>query len=538
MAQTPERKAVDARLRTYVDRLSSYTDRRPGTVSMEGASKYLENQLRAMRIPGAKIENVRVGGVPAYLSIVIRGRSKSAPKLLGMAHADSRQSDYQSPSRQGAVDNAGGVAVWLELLARFRDRDSDGDVAVVFTFDEEQTRIGGSMAYGRLSKRGFSAANTVVVNVDGIGLSDPKHPQIVVAPSLGADSPDRRWWELLGGRLRAKGLRVETLEPERVHPHQITRNDAAHLARLYQTSGVTLRAPYALSDSETDPIFHSSNDTPDKVDFSILTATAEALAEAIDDYAAVRASGRKSEPLTLVSPVAIPEVADFTPKIVSAFQREGLLFDPTQGWPMSEDAADDVIRWMKFMLQRWPSVKNVWRGLTYPVSEKLPNDLFPYAVPLNQPLRSDSNFVDPRVGVFYRSRAEHLTLSLMLKLFPKATYSARDVKIHDSPVVFANERAVFLNDIVALMHTGDVSDAILIGRTGGKNPTSTMIDISQSHAARLAAMKQFFEEQGMSWRGSPYTKDKPLSHEVLVPYIKPAQPSPSRPAVRAMAAAA
>ena len=247
------------------------------------------------------------------------GSGKNAERAIVVgAHYDHLGQDGQRIYR-GADDNAAAVAILLEAARKVARGFTGGRRIVFVAFDAEESPYFRS---GDMGSEVF-AEETGVTHVDAMiamdlvghaigreGLPDPVRKSLFV---LGAEKGG------LGGFLRSReGLFLRRLDAEVVPP--LSDYDAYWRRR----------APFLFLTCGRSSVYHTPEDTPDRLDFAKMRATADFLAELVLDLGEnaprARYVDERDDPATVETILEIAGVlAPFAPQAgMAARLAEGL----------------------------------------------------------------------------------------------------------------------------------------------------------------------------------------------------------------------
>jgi Zn-dependent M28 family amino/carboxypeptidase len=294
-AAVPE-PSLASRLRTHVGAIASVEHNTATPAALEQAARYIENVLKTegytvrrqeYRAGGQMVRNIEV-------SIAnVAPKARPARIFIVGAHYDS------APGAPGANDNGSGTAAVLELARLLKDmRPSQGtEVKFVFFVNEEppwfQSDEMGSMQHARkLRDEDQHVEGTLVLETIG-WYSQQRHSQKLL-PGLEGRYPDVGNFIAFVGTLESSRLVQDALSAFRA----VSDLPAHGLAAPAYVQGVTLsdHSSYkhhgypAIMITDTAfmryPYYHTSEDTPDKLDYDSTARVVQGLARTIVALAA------------------------------------------------------------------------------------------------------------------------------------------------------------------------------------------------------------------------------------------------------------
>ena len=267
-----ERQVSERNLRDIVETLAAFPTRHTASRHLTEAAAWIEEQFRlAGQSDVSAFEFTKCGLTLRNVVCRTAAGSSGAPAVIVCAHFDSRMQDLSDADARapGADDNATGVAVLLEL-ARVLAASAD-PISVIFlaTSGEEQGLWGAAAYAAHVQKAGVAVR--FVLNLDEVGFPNTDR-DIVVERDLGNAVPDNdKPSQDLAARVAQAA--VDRLGV-RVKLGPIERSDYMPFeARGYVTMG--------LYESGTYPQYHTSDDTPDRVDYAYLRDMARVALAAI-----------------------------------------------------------------------------------------------------------------------------------------------------------------------------------------------------------------------------------------------------------------
>jgi hypothetical protein len=294
-AAVPE-PSLASRLHTHVSAIASGEHNTATPAALEQAARYIENVLKTegyairrqeYRAGGQKVRNIEV-------SIAnVAPKEKPARIFIVGAHYDS------APGAPGANDNGSGTAAVLELARLLKDmRPSQGtEVKFVFFVNEEppwfqSDEMGSTQHARKLRDEGQHVEGALVLETIGWYSQQRRSQQL--PPGFEGRYPDLGNFIAFVGTLESSRLVQDALSAFRA----VSDFPAHGLAAPAYVQGVTLsdhssykRHGYpAIMITDTAfmryPYYHTSEDTPDKLDYDSTARVVQGLARTIVALAA------------------------------------------------------------------------------------------------------------------------------------------------------------------------------------------------------------------------------------------------------------
>ena len=277
-ALTPTEQALASRLRAHVTAFASVERNTQHYEALESASQYLEAELTAAGFKVRREEFEAGGKVVRNLEVTIP--SKSAPGrsvVVVGGHYDS------APGTPGSNDNGTGAAAVLELAKSLKDvgETSKSDLILVLYTNEEPPYFHTSKMGSSVHAKGLIARNAnikAMLSLETMGYFSNEAGSQKYPWPLNQFYPDRgdfigfvattSDWRLV--RRVVQSFRQHTAFPSEgiAAPRRIPGIDfsdhSAYLDEGIPALMVTDTAPYRY------PYYHTSGDTPDKVNFDKL----------------------------------------------------------------------------------------------------------------------------------------------------------------------------------------------------------------------------------------------------------------------------
>ena len=281
-ALSPQESDLAERLRSHVAAIASRERNLEHPEAYEAAAAYLEGALAAAG-HAVRRQPFEVGGRPARnLEVEIAGSSPGAGVIVVGAHYDSV---HGSP---GANDNASGVAATLELARLMTDFKPRLAWRFVLFANEEPPSFHsdamGSAVYAR-SARQRGERIVAMFSLETLGFYSGAHGSQRYPFPLNLAYPDRGNFVAFVGNLSGGELVRETIAAFREHARLPSEGVAApgwlpgidwsdHWSfwrEGWPALMITDTAPYRY------PYYHTTHDTPDKVDYDSLARVVTSL---------------------------------------------------------------------------------------------------------------------------------------------------------------------------------------------------------------------------------------------------------------------
>jgi len=288
----PGEKALAGRLRGDVLAIASEPHNVAHPRALERSARYLEGRLAALGYPVAA-QRFQAGGIEVRnLEAVVEPARADSPTLVIGAHYDS------AGGAPGANDNATGAAALIELargLAPLRGR-SRLRLRLLWFVNEEppffQTETMGSLVYARAMKRSGERVEGMIA-LETLGFYSDAPGSQHYPPPLGALYPDRGDFVAFVGTTSSRAWVRHVVRDFRTVARFPSEGGTApaflqgidwsdHWS--FGKTGVpalmvTDTAPFRY------PFYHTSADTPDKVDFDRLARVAADLERMVRGWA-------------------------------------------------------------------------------------------------------------------------------------------------------------------------------------------------------------------------------------------------------------
>jgi hypothetical protein len=252
----------ESKLRQSVEGLSAFPTRHTASVHLPQVAKWVEDQFRSLGY--AQVSTFPFTPQDAVLNlmnIVCRkpGTDAAAPVRLVCAHFDCIMEQFSNNSARapGANDNASGVAVMLELARLLASVTLPDTIEFLATSGEEQGLWGATAYAASVQSNGTNVR--FVLNLDEVGFPN-SHRDVILERDLGNEVSTN---DLPSQQLAAAVAQAATDElniPVKLGP--IERSDYMPFEkRGYVAIGLFESGDYSA-------FYHTSKDTPDRVDFA------------------------------------------------------------------------------------------------------------------------------------------------------------------------------------------------------------------------------------------------------------------------------
>jgi Zn-dependent M28 family amino/carboxypeptidase len=253
--------AVDqARLAKTVKSLANFPTRHSLSPHNVEAARWLRDQFKAIGYRDVTLHDFTIEGQKRHNVVCTKKGSTNPGKyVLVGAHYDSRMSDLSDSSANapGADDNGSGSAALLELAHVFKTVDMPCSIQLVAFSGEEQGLLGSTAYVGAVHAQGLDLR--LMLNLDMIGhLDDARHRVIIVERDLGnAESANDAPSQAAADEMASTALEFTSLKPKLGPIYDSDYMPFEHFG--YVCIGV-------FDGAGNQPFYHSTTDTPDKVD--------------------------------------------------------------------------------------------------------------------------------------------------------------------------------------------------------------------------------------------------------------------------------
>jgi Zn-dependent M28 family amino/carboxypeptidase len=253
--------AVDPnRLAKDVIALADFRTRHSLSPNNLEAANWLRDQFLAIGYDDVTLHDFTIGGATRHNVVCTKkGAVTPGKHLLIGAHYDSRMSDLSDPASPapGSDDNGSGSAALVELARVLRAIDPPCSVRFVAFSGEEQGLIGSSAYAAAVHSQGLDLR--LMINLDMIGHPDhPTQPTIIVERDLGNAQPGNdAASQAAADVMAAAALTYTSLRPKLGPIYDSDYMSFEHFG--YACIG-------AFDGADRQAFYHSSTDTPDKVD--------------------------------------------------------------------------------------------------------------------------------------------------------------------------------------------------------------------------------------------------------------------------------
>jgi Zn-dependent M28 family amino/carboxypeptidase len=298
---TPQQRDLAQRLRQHVTEIGTQERNVQHYAQLEEAAQHIDKTLRdlgyavrqqVISTEAGPVRNLEVS-ITEEPAASARSTRKSRPLIVIGAHYDSA---IGSP---GANDNATGTAAVIELARMLKQATlpDDREIRLVLFVNEEapyfkSERMGSWVHAQALRERGKEVDAMLSLETLGYYSDEPKSQQY--PPPLDRHYPDTGNFIAFVGDIGSRTLVERAIASFRQHTRfpseglaappsfsEIYRSDHwAYRQFDYPAIMITDTAPYRY------PHYHTSDDTPDKVDFDRLARVVEGIRRVIEDLAA------------------------------------------------------------------------------------------------------------------------------------------------------------------------------------------------------------------------------------------------------------
>lgn len=292
-AMTPQEQALSSALKTHVEVLAAQIgERHLGLYDkLEQAAGYVESQLAAGGIQPKSLPYDLDAKRPRNIELELPGNKLKDEIVIIGAHYDSA---YGTPA---ANDNASGVAALIELARIMKDLPRERTIRFVAFVNEEppwfQSEDMGSMVYARACrKRGDNITGMLALETIGYYRDEPNSQSYPIS-ALGWFYPKRGNFIGFIGSTDSRDLVRRTVGSFRGS----TQFPCEGIAAPQSVPGVGWSDHWsfwktgypALMVTDTAPFryphYHSTQDTPDKIDYDRMARVVAGLARVIEDLA-------------------------------------------------------------------------------------------------------------------------------------------------------------------------------------------------------------------------------------------------------------
>ena len=252
--------AVDAALlANSVKSLAHFPTRHSLSPHNVEAAKWLRDQFVALGYTDVALHDFTIGGVTRHNVVCTKHGSTNPTKyILVGAHYDSRMSDLSdiTASAPGSDDNGSGSAALLELARVLKAVDTPCSIRFIAFSGEEQGLIGSTAYADSIHAVGLDVR--LMINLDMIGFpEDAAHPTIIVERDLGnAVAANDAASQADAGQMVVAAATYTSLKTK--------------LGPIYDSDYMPFEhygyvCVGAFDGADGQPFYHSTTDTPDKV---------------------------------------------------------------------------------------------------------------------------------------------------------------------------------------------------------------------------------------------------------------------------------
>jgi Zn-dependent M28 family amino/carboxypeptidase len=248
------------RLKADVEALAHFSTRHSLSPHNPEAASWLRDQFRAIGYADVAFHEFAVEGASRH-NVICTKKGTTAPTeyMLVGAHYDSRMSDLADSASPapGSDDNGSGSAALLELARVLRDIKTSRSILFAAFSGEEQGLVGSSAYAAALKAQALDLR--LMINLDMIGYRDASnHPTVIIERDLGNAQPSNdAASQAAGDTMATAALTYTSLSPKLGPIYDSDYMPFEHLG--YICIGV-------FDGADGQPFYHSTTDTPDKVD--------------------------------------------------------------------------------------------------------------------------------------------------------------------------------------------------------------------------------------------------------------------------------
>ncbi len=256
---------------------------------LDAARKYIAGQFESSGYQVKFHEYQLNGDIVANIAVELTGTSRPEEIIIVGAHYDA------VPGAPGANDNGSGVAAILELADRFRDKSFQRTVRfVAFVNEEPPNSMTGNMGSFVYAKNAEKENYNIIAmfSLETIGyFSDESGSQLYPIP-FNLFYPNKGNFIAFVSNLGSRGLVSNSIRSFRAHSTFPSEGIAApafvpgiswsdHWSfwkHGYPAIMITDTAPYRY------PAYHTSEDTPDKVDYEKMVYVVKGIEKMIQEF--------------------------------------------------------------------------------------------------------------------------------------------------------------------------------------------------------------------------------------------------------------
>src|SRR6185312_8776322 len=251
-----------SRLAASVSSLAAFPTRHSLSPHNVEAARWLRSEFLGLGYDEVSLHDFTVGGVVRHNVVCTKtGAADPTTFILIGAHYDSRMSDLDdaTAAAPGSDDDASGVTALLELARLLRPVSTGCSVQFLAFSGEEQGLVGSTAYAAAANAQGLNVR--LMINLDMIGHpEDPAHPTIIVERDMGNTQPGN---DAASQREAARMAAAATTYTSLL----------AKLGPIYDSDYMPFEhfgyvCIGAFDGADDQPFYHSTTDTPDKVDRS------------------------------------------------------------------------------------------------------------------------------------------------------------------------------------------------------------------------------------------------------------------------------
>ncbi len=256
---------------------------------LDAARKYIAGQFEASEYQ-VKFHEYQINGdTVANIAVALTGTSRPEEIIIVGAHYDA------VPGAPGANDNGSGVAAILELADRFRDKSFQRTVRfVAFVNEEPPNSMTGNMGSFVYAKNAAKEKDNIIAmfSLETIGYFSDESGSQKYPMLFNLFYPNTGNFIAFVGNLSSRGLVTKSIRSFRAHstfpsegivapafiPGISWSDHWSFWKHGYPAIMITDTAPYRY------PAYHTSEDTPDKVDYEKMVYVVKGIEKMIHEF--------------------------------------------------------------------------------------------------------------------------------------------------------------------------------------------------------------------------------------------------------------